>query len=267
MIITSFSQKGYHEYGKRFIEGFLKHWKDQTLTVYYEHGIPSAAPKDDRIIYKDLYSFDDFKQIEAVLNNSDPIYSGKHINPQNPQQQVYNFRYDANRFYRKVFAICDACHSQNGIVAWVDADVVFKADIPPNFLQGIFAVKEGEPEFYMAVLERKWLYSENGFVGFNTNHPANNFFMPLWYNTYAEGAFKYLGEFHDCYSMDFIRTAMAIPYKNLNPNEQSNHPFQESILGEYMEHLKGPERKAQGGLLDKDPGVEKPETQRPKVLS
>jgi len=100
---------------------------------------------------------------------------------------------------------------------------------------------------------REWLYTETGFVGINTDHIANQYFMPLFYNAYFEGAFKYLGEFHDCYVLDFLRKALAVPIVNINPNEQSNHPFQESELGKYMEHLKGPERKKAGKLLAMDP--------------
>lgn len=246
MIVTSFSQKGYHEYGKRFITTFLDHWADEELTVYFEKGVPSNKPEDDRITYKDLYQFGDFVKFEELMKASDPLYCGMHAGHKG--EAVYNFRYDANRFFRKVFCISDICKKSTGKVAWVDADVHFVKDVPKDFLSML--LPRGE---YIAHLGREWLYTEAGFMIFDTNHPANDLFMPLYYNAYFTGAFKYLGEFHDCYILDFLRKVLAVPTVNLTKNEVSDHPFQESVLGEYMVHLKGPDRKKAGKLLDTDP--------------
>ena len=78
-------------------------------------------------------------------------------------------------------------------------------------------------------------------------------FMTLDKATYFNGSFRYLGEMHDCYVIDFIARLINLPSVNLTVNEQSDHPFQESVLGKYMTHLKGPDRKEKGGLLNSDP--------------
>lgn len=252
MIVTSFSQKGYHDYGRDFITTFLKHWPDEELTVYFEKGIPSNKPESDRVTYKDLYQFDDFAALEQVLLKSDPLYTGKHRSPEG--KPVYNFRYDANRFFRKVFCIYDTCNERActglGRVAWIDADVYFTKDVPSGFLETL--LPDGN---YVAHLGREWLYTEAGFIVFDTTHQANAVFMQLFYNAYFTGAFKYLGEFHDCYVFDFLRNVLMVPAINLTTNEMSDHPFQESVLGEYMVHMKGPERKQRKGLLDTDRSV------------
>lgn len=247
MIITSFSQKGFHEYGRRFIEGFIEHWKDEELTVYYEKGVPSSKPQDDRVTYIDLYENEDFAGYEMLLNNSDPLFRGIQLAPDG--QQAYNFHYDAMRFYRKAYCMVHACRTGNiGRVAWVDADVIFQEDVPEKYLESLIP-----DDAFVAHLNREWMYTESGFIVFNTDHPANKIFMTLLYNSYMNGAFRYLGQFHDCYVIDQLIRLLAVPAVNLTKNEQSDHVFAESDMGKYMTHLKGPKRKEKGAALETDP--------------
>jgi len=250
MIVTSFSQKGYHEYGKRFIETFLEHWRDEKLVVYFERGVPSTKPEDPRVEYINLYSFEDFVAFEQIIGASHPIFSGWMRHPQK-DKPIYNFRFDVNRFYRKVYAITDAYINRKGNeqrIAWVDADVSFHKDVPTDFLSQLLPEDKA-----FAHLNREWLYTEAGFMVFNVGHPLMELFMLLYKSTYFNGAFRYLGEMHDCYVIDLVSRQLDIPRVSLTVNEKSDHPFQESVLGEYMVHLKGPVRKQQGQLLDTDP--------------
>ena len=249
MIVTSFHQEGYHQYGKTFIEGFIENWKDETLIVYFEKGIPSNCPKNLRVAYINLYDADDFCKFEELLQKSDPVFRGIMSDPHNPEQQLYNFRFDVNRFFRKVYAVTDAYmnHCKDERLAWLDADIIFTQTLPANFLEKVLPAEYG-----IAHLNREWLYTEAGFVAFNTRHDIMELFMILYKGVYFNGAFRYLGELHDCYVLDFVMRQIAMPSVNLSINEKSNHPFQESVLGGYMTHLKGPERKENGGLLETD---------------
>lgn len=246
MIVTSFSQKGYHEYGKRFITTFLEHWPDEKLTVYYETGIPRSRPQDKRVSYVNLKQYTDFNNFENLMKSSDPLYQGHMRTPDD--KVAYNFRFDANKFFRKVFCIAHASRQSKEKITWIDADVEFIEDIPEGFINSLLPDDQ-----YLAHLGREWMYTEAGFMIFNCGHEAHNYFMPLYLNFYFTGAFKYLGEFHDCYVLDCLRKLLDVPCVNLNPNEKSNHPFQESEMGKYMQHYKGPERKEKGGLLETDP--------------
>lgn len=255
MIVTSFHQEGYHQYGKKFIEGFLEKWPDEELTVYYEKGIPSSCPKDPRITYRDLYVYNDFKEFEKHLLASDPVFRGVVAHPQDTQKTLYNFRFDANRFFRKVYAITEAYDTAKAVgndfpyLIWLDADILFDKDpLPVDFAQTIL------PEDYaIAHLNREWLYTEAGGMIFNMRHPIMELFMVLYRSTYLNGAFRYLGELHDCYVLDLIIRQLGMPTVNLTVQEKSDHPFEESIFGKYMTHLKGPERKKKGALLETDP--------------
>jgi len=241
MIITSFSQKGYHDYGKRFIESFLEHWKDETLRVYFERGLPTSAPSDARVEYVDLYQFGDFTEFENVLTKSDPLFSGIMRAPNG--EDVYNFRFDVQRFFRKAYCIYHALTQPDVAerVAWVDADVYLHNDMPEGFLKTLVP-----DNVYIAHLQREWSYTESGFLGFNPSHAINRTFMELYMSTYFNGAFRLLGEWHDCYVLDYIIKLLDAPRVNMTTNEKSNHPFNDSILGRFMDHMKGPERKQQG---------------------
>jgi len=240
MIITSFSQKGYHEYGKTFIESFLQHWKDEELTVYYERKLPRNHPTDDRLHYVNLHDFKDFLHFERMMKDSDPLFHGT-LNGKQPKETVYNFRYDANRFFRKVFAITHYAQSQYAqFFAWLDADVIVHSDVPENYLQTLLP-----EESFVAFLNRPSLYTETGFLLFDIYHDKATEFFDMYWNLYATGAFKYLGEYHDCYVFDFVRTLLEVPEHALNAKE-TDHPFINSDLGKYMDHMKGPERKQAG---------------------
>lgn len=251
MIVTSFSQKGFHQYGKDFIETFLQNWKDETLLVYYERGIPSDAPQDERVTYVNLYRFDDFVKFEQLILASHPVFRGICNHPKS-DQPLYNFRFDVNRFFRKVYAITDAYfnhrHDDDDFIAWIDADVRFEKEIPADFLKSLIPDDKA-----IAHINREWLYTEAGFMLFRTDHALMEMFMVLYKAAYFNGSFRYLAEMHDCYVFDFITRLIEIPRHSLAKNEHSDHPFQECELGEYMTHLKGPDRKRTGALLETDP--------------
>ena len=245
MIVTSFSQEGYHKYGKRFIETFLKHWKDEDLIVFYERGIPSSAPQDPRVTYVGLFSYGDFVKFKQSIEQSDIIFRGM-MRGQDDKQPVYNFRFDAGRFFCKVFSIYVANKeymtgdNEGGVLTWIDADSFTFKDVPENFVPKIVGKN------YLAYLGRVGLYSECGFMAFNTSNPINDPFMEAYLGMFTSGAFVYLGEYTDCYVFDTIRTLLAVSSIDLAKGVNSDHPFVFSILGKYMDHLKGPQRKELG---------------------
>lgn len=247
MIVTSFSQRGYHEYGRRFIESFLKHCSDQDLYVYYERKLPKNRPENSRVHYINLYDFKDFVHLTKIFKTSDPLFSG--LMRGKDSKKVYNFRYDANRFFRKVCAITmHAFDHPPHTFAWCDADVIFHEDLPLDFLKTLMP---NEKDFIAALL-RPHSYTETGFIVFDTSHPLSDEFMRNYWRTYSNGAFKYLGEWHDCYVFDFICAMMEVPILDLTEGKETDHPFIHSVLGKYMDHMKGPERKKAGRSSPKE---------------
>ena len=67
---------------------------------------------------------------------------------------------------------------------------------------------------------------------------------------YLTGDIFSLREWHDCYIFDVLRFKFqenGAEFKNLVEHlPESDHPFMQSALAEFFDHLKGPERKARG---------------------
>ena len=245
MIVTSFSQTGYHKYGKRFIETFLKHWSDENLIVFYERGIPSNAPKDDRIKYVDLFKYETFVKFRSSISKSHCLFKGQLKGVGKNGEDIYDFRMDADRFFCKVFSIFTA-HAEfqsfntNKYLTWLDADTFSYKDVPEGFVGSLMN------ENYLAFLGRPGLYSECGFMAFDTTFEEHEIFMDSYLRMYLTGAFTYLGEYHDCYVLDKVRTLLQVKSIDLAKGVNSNHPFIYTVLGRYMDHLKGPQRKELG---------------------
>lgn len=246
MIVSSCSRNGFEEYGKRFIEGFLKYWPDERLTFYIEGQDKSALSEQyPSVVFHDLLEFHDFRQFEKLIAASDPLFSGRFRDPHSGKE-TYNFRYDANKFFRKVFAVTEydlaekiACGEREPF-AWLDADIVFRKELPERFLTETLA------DHAIAYLGRSGMYSETGFIAWDPRKNTHDDFMRLYRAVYLNGAFSMLTEWHDCQVFDFVRVMLECKSRNLAKGCDPNHPFVYSVLGNYMDHLKGPERKAAG---------------------
>jgi len=232
MIVTSFGAKGYAQYGERFIKTFLEHWpEDETLVIYYEED-----PKIDhpRIECRNLLEVSGMLAFLDRINASHPIYKGVR-----QEGRSYDYHFDAFKFSRKVYSIVDAALKYKGILTWIDADVYTHKPIPENFTRDLLG------DHYLSHLYRDWSYTEGGFISFDTTRPENEIFMNIYRNIYATGAFRYLGEWHDCYIFDMARELSGVKAKNIAEGIRDNHPFVKSVLGQYMDHCKG-NRKEKG---------------------
>jgi len=253
MIVSSFSEKGYEQYGKDFIKGFLSRWPDETLVLYCESPI---EVKDKRVITRDLLKVPGAEELLRKLYNSEEIFKGIRCSVEKPEQKMYDYRYDAYRFCRKVLAITHAAslRENDDKFAWLDADVKFHETIPPDFLNSVIA-----DDVMISYLGRPWAYTETGFIGFNPKVLGFDRFIEMYLACYSTGAFRWLGQWHDCYVFDMVRTLLSIPGEDMAKGFNIEHPFINTVLGEYMDHLKGPERKKVGrSALHEHVGVRKP---------
>lgn len=222
MIITTWSPEGYEQYGKGFIDTYCS---DYPLVVYVEDDkdIPGVETRS-------LYDIGGCVQfLEKV----------KHYRPN-------HYRRDVNKFSRKVFAITDAAMKHNGKLAFIGGDTVFHKPFEKDFLDKIIG------DAYLAYLGRDHYHSETDFLAFNTQHGVNILFMRMFKMMYTTGAFKDLHFFCDSDVFDHIRVLLNVHTNDLNLIRDENHPFVNSILGEYCDHLKGPERKANGKSSESD---------------
>ncbi|MGB5474112.1 MAG: class I SAM-dependent methyltransferase, partial [Gammaproteobacteria bacterium] len=238
MVITSFSRNGYDEYGLEFIQTFLKH-TDHDLTVYHE-GLPEHAPADPRITYVNLTAQEHFLGFARKLYDADPMYSGAVMNG---DSKAYNFRFDAFKFFRKVWALkhYDENRTNDDLIVWLDADITFTRGMPHDLFSDLLK------DAYVAYIGRGGgLHSECGAMVFDPTHRDHGNFFELYWRIYETGAFRKLDEFHDSFVFDFIRDLVQPPEVNIGKGCDPVHPFVFTKLGLYMDHKKGPERKAQG---------------------
>lgn len=248
ILVTTFNRSGYRKYGKKMLESFVKYWpQDQKIVVYAENVIIEI--KDPRIEVKNLLEVRhlvDFK----FRHNRNLIANGYY--PRGAKSK--NFKYDAVRFSHKVFAIYDCIKTvPEGIkhVVWLDADTVTHRQIPEDFLAVNFPRKqkiENTEAFYrygIAYLGRTNQHSECGWMIFHLEDPMVKDFWEAFVNHYKTDSIFRLKEWHDSFVFDEVRLEFekkGMVNHNITPNFSQGHPFINCILGDYMDHLKGPRK-------------------------
>ncbi len=253
-VVTTFNEQGLADYGARFLAAFDQYWPaDVTLYAYHEGSKPNF--ESPHIIYKDLeqscpglvafkarHAVD--KKVQGTLADGD-----------------YGYRMDAVRFAHKVFALADCALSvEVDVLFWLDADSVTFADVPISLLDQVMP-----EDVYTSYLGRPHTYSECGFVGYALTHPRNQEFMEFWRQLYIDDTLFELPEWHDSFVYDVIRKtfeAKLSDFKTYNiagEDTPSDHPFINSVLGQYMDHMKGESRKGDGRSFKDDLVVERAE--------
>lgn len=231
-VITSFTEKGFNQYGSKFLESFALHWpKDVNLVVYYEGD--NIRPGWHYIDEVDGYQ----EWMNAI--SSFPMMRG------DLGDGSYEIQLDAG-MARKSFMQVHAARQYGGKVFWIDADVFTHSDVPRGFLDSVLP----DDKFCCFLGREGWTfpdYTESGFLGFNANHPMAESFFGAYLAVFKSGLIFRLNGWHDCYGFDAARRGFKGPgiedaFVNLSKHlkvDSTNHPFVNSILGKYMDHRKG----------------------------
>jgi len=229
-VVTSMSGDYYSKTGKAMLESFIKNWPQNiSIKIYTE--------EMDRFIlpYHPRYTIQRLNIIEPDLK----LFVERHKNRPD-QQNVKELHLGAVRFSYKTFSIINAClNSNDDYIIWLDADTFTHSKVTEEFLQSLV-----NPEKYLTYLGRENNYSECGFAIYNINHPANTSFMEKWKSFYTNDEVFNLQQWHDSYVFDHIRkeyeSKNLISNINLSPwGKDYDHVFINSVLGEYIDHMKG----------------------------
>jgi len=243
-LVTTMHQDGYVQYGKRMIDSFLQYWPENQCLVVYTEGFDLDI-NNNRIISRDL------------LMCSPELVAFKQRHRDNPKANGYvdptrkdpDFKYDAVRFSHKVFALYHEYKNRTlGVdsIVWIDADTVTHAPVSDNFLTTHFPLT---PDIGIYYLGRSEQYTECGWVVYNCTNPHMETFWERFANQYRKDKLLNQQEWHDSYIFDVVRSSMeadGMINSSITPGYVKGHPFIDSFLGEYMDHLKGPKRKAAG---------------------
>lgn len=226
---TTFSLNGYKEYGHRLIETFAKYWdKNIDLYVYYD-----AQPQNGWTVIQDNIHYlpADFLDLKAF----------KERNKNHPKASTTNFLLDGVRFSHKVYAYVELALNKNvDIAIWLDGDTVTHSPVNETVILRWLDNKMA------GALFRPGQYTETGFHIFDMRYPEAAQFMKQWVAMYNKDTIWNLDKFTDCHTYDETVKSFDINlWNNLSPTERHPHPFINGILGEHMDHTKGP-RKVKG---------------------
>jgi len=231
-VFTSWHPAGYKKYGQQFIEGYNNYWPQSVpLTIYAEDHEPITNNPNITVLDQ-ATTLPDLKAWQ--LRHKD----NKHAHGWNHDMSKKSFLWDASRFANKTFALwhfAKTCGTD--IFMWCDGDVRTHTPMPIEFLNEI-APNENQLATYLG--RKTW--PECGWMMFNRNHPKFQELMEQWRWIYeSDDIFKHK-ESHDSFIFgelveDF--KSMGVEMRDLGGSEQSGHVFINSVLGKYMDHLKG----------------------------
>lgn len=219
-IVTTFSDKGFEEYGKYFVESCKKFInKDIKIFFYIDNvNIPSESNFIIRKLEKSIPDLTIFKE------------RNKHKIPG-------NFLHDAVRFSHKSYCIYHAANNSNvDILIWLDSDTEILQNIDKSYLikfipQGIFSSYLGREN-----------YTETGFLAFDLRNLYCKEYFDLfkWYYD-SDEIYNLQGQL-DCHVYDATRIKLEKENKiqnyNLSPSGATKNHFNLVFEG-YMKHYKG----------------------------
>ena len=231
-VVTSFSNRGFKQYGKTFIRSFRDNWPQSIrLLVYHEGNNP--AGEDGR----DLLAVEPCKRF-LERHRGCNIVSGRDRHPDKTWKDSairngYNFRFDAYKFARKPFAVADAAREvKRGRLFWIDADVQTVAKVPEKFIVDLLP-----DDVSISYLARPGYHSECGFVGYNLDRGPIDFIAALE-RVYDNDEFFDHQEWHDSHLFDMVLEKLK-PRTFRIPHNSRSQPFDHSPLAQYMRHFKG----------------------------
>lgn len=251
-VITTFNAEGLKQYGQRMIDSFEQFWPDEVeLVVCAENCQPQISKSNVRVY--------------DLLNLSSPLNTFIQRHRNNPRAhgqagppEVYDprktFRWNAVRFAYKIYAISlIANYTTSGWLIWLDADTVTHSPIQIADLDRLCPT-----DSMITYLGRGEKYhSECGWVGYNLDVPSTRTFIQDLRAMYDSDKIFDLPEWHDSYVWDTVRRRYQDQYKFYNLTTtmpgagRAGHPFINSELGAFMDHLKG-QRKHEGRSRARD---------------
>ena len=246
-VVTTFPPNRRTAYAKRMIESHVKFWPDDVLLhAYYEGTRPKFNNAKVKFINIEdvnpaLVKFKQRHKDDPVANGEiHEVAGGVRRDPSAGKNDKGkgSYLWDAVRFSHKTFAVDHAIKTiEADYILWLDADTFTFRKITTDFVTGLLPSNK-----LVNYLGRGAKYPECGWVCYNKRHPKIKEFMQYWTDLYiSDKIFKEL-EWHDSYV--FWQCV-----KRIAPNDgvdigkgagaKGHHVFINSVLGGYIDHMKG----------------------------
>jgi hypothetical protein len=244
-VVTTFNADGLTQYGQRMIDTFERHWPAEVDLVACAENCHPVVSRLNTKVY-DLLKLSTPLNTFIERHKNNPRAHGMAGPPEvfNPKK---SFRWDAVRFAYKIYSVAlVANYTSGGWLIWLDADTCTHSDITTADLERL--CPSSAMISYLGRGER--YHSECGWVAYNLDHPETRTFIAELKDMYNQDKIFDLPEWHDSYVWDVVRRRYHKQnvFHNLNttlskPN-LAGHPFINSDLGKFMDHLKGARKTA-----------------------
>jgi len=247
-VTTTWGQKHWDVYAKRCVTSILNNWPQEVKKIFYPDNI------QQKIVAGNTSYFSLKKHQPELQKFIDRNSNNKLIKERMDKPMRSAFEYDAVRFSYKVFCMLDAAERcDTDVLIFIDADTVTYKSIPIEWLDHI-----SPPDKFTTFLGRpKKGFSETGFITFNLALAESKKFFARWREYYTKDLWQDLKGFTDSFTYDAVRldTTDRSLDNDLNDGRYlgyrgSKHPFVNSELGDYMDHLKGDRKDIQSSVED-----------------
>ena len=264
-VVTTFHKPGLDTYGQRFLDSFAERVSKKIKLLVYAEDCNPVNPDPEQITVLDA------KEVLPKLNafkerwKDDPKANGippDSIKLRRPRDWQKKFKWDAIRFANKTYAVYDACERSKDWCVWMDADTFIHSDWSHKEFQRL--LPQNSWITYVGRGKGSQTWPECGFYGMNLNHPVCHEFLKEFERVYeeADNGIFLLEEWHDSYVFGNILNRMkqdfptvldysAEMYLREARTGGGGHPLINSILGKWMDHMKGV-RKEEGRSRSSD---------------
>lgn len=221
-IISTFSDKGYEDYGKHFVESSKKY----------------IDPSIEVCLYIDNINLISENNIN-ILRLEESIPELTKFKERNKHRTFKDYKWDGVRFSHKTYATFHAAKENLDYLVWLDSDTEIYDTVSSDYL--LKFLPKGN---FVGYIGRDGV-SETGFLIFDMNHPhAKDFFARYqWY--YDTDSIYSLSEYHDAFIFDVVRKEFEqsgkIKSYNVSPPGTNKGHFNAAFDG-YMIHYKGDDK-------------------------
>ena len=264
-VLTTFHRSGLDQYGQRFLDSFAKNIDKKVKLLVYAENCQPNNPDPEQITILDavealpkLVAFKQRWKDDPKANGTPP----PDIKARRPRDWHKEFKWDAIRFANKTYAVYDAVQRSKDWCVWMDADTFVHS--PWSYEDFIEQLPDDCWITYVGRGKGSQTWPECGFYGINVQNEIAKEFIAEFERVYedAENGIFTLEEWHDSYVFGNILNNMKVNYPSVldysaniynNPAKTGGggHPLINSVLGKWLDHLKGA-RKKEGRSRGKD---------------
>lgn len=221
--ITTFSEDGYHLYGKKMISSWIRYWPNNfNLTIYHENY--HIQEHDHRLKLLDLENC--CPNLKTFKENSNKLFSDAETKKQK------NRVLKTVKWCHKVYAITHALQNiEDDYIIFLDGDTYTVDNVDANL-----AEKLVENYLFSVHFERlkNGLHFETGLVTFNMSHDKIAWLAENLTTAYDSLEIYNMEKTWDGYWLAYLYQKYNLPIKNLALN--SSGVFSNPLIAKILKH-------------------------------